>query len=42
VEFGLVGETMHQIDERVDAADITALSAIYADILKRYFKAFAP
>jgi succinyl-diaminopimelate desuccinylase len=38
VEFGLVGETMHQVDERVDAADITALSAIYADILDRYFR----
>lgn len=41
VEFGLVGATMHQIDERVDAADITALSVIYADILQRYFKAFS-
>lgn len=42
VEFGLVGETMHQIDERVDAADVTALSAIYADILCRYFRTFTP
>lgn len=41
VEFGLVGETMHQIDERVDAADITRLSTVYADILSRYFKAFS-
>ncbi len=40
-EFGLVGATMHQVDERVDASDITALSTIYADILKRYFAAFA-
>lgn len=40
VEFGLVGETMHQIDERVSAADVTALSAIYADILARYFRTF--
>ena len=41
VEFGLVGATMHQVDERVDAADITALSAVYADILARYFRTFA-
>ncbi|MCR9130046.1 MAG: succinyl-diaminopimelate desuccinylase [Alphaproteobacteria bacterium] len=40
VEFGLVGETMHQIDERVSAADVTSLSAIYADILARYFRTF--
>lgn len=39
-EFGLVGATMHQVDERVQASDITTLSAIYADILQRYFKAF--
>ena len=42
VEFGLVGATMHQIDERVDAADVTALSGIYAGILERYFRTFAP
>ena len=40
-EFGLVGATIHQIDERVDAADIAALSLIYTDILSRYFKAFS-
>jgi succinyl-diaminopimelate desuccinylase len=37
VEFGLVGQTMHQIDERVPAADIEALSRIYRRILERYF-----
>lgn len=42
VEFGLVGQTMHQVDERVDAGDVAALSNIYADILTRYFKSFAP
>jgi len=36
-EFGLVGATMHQINERVDVADITTLTAIYKDVLKRYF-----
>ncbi|MCF8467358.1 MAG: succinyl-diaminopimelate desuccinylase [Sneathiella sp.] len=37
VEFGLVGQTMHKIDERASIADIEALSDIYTDILKRYF-----
>ncbi|MXU64071.1 succinyl-diaminopimelate desuccinylase [Oceanomicrobium pacificus] len=37
VEFGLVGKTMHQVDERVEAAQITALKAIYARILAQYF-----
>jgi succinyl-diaminopimelate desuccinylase len=37
VEFGLVGQTMHQVDERVPVADLTALTAIYRRILDRYF-----
>ncbi|MCC5974448.1 MAG: succinyl-diaminopimelate desuccinylase [Rubellimicrobium sp.] len=37
VEFGLVGRTMHQVDEHVEIADITALSAIYRRILTGYF-----
>ncbi len=37
VEFGLVGQTMHQVDERVEVAQIGALKAIYAEILRRYF-----
>jgi succinyl-diaminopimelate desuccinylase len=37
VEFGLVGKTMHQIDERVAIADIDGLTAIYARILDAYF-----
>jgi len=28
---------MHQVNERVDVADIQALTAIYKDVLKRYF-----
>ena len=36
-EFGLVGATMHQVNERVDVADIVTLTAIYKDVLKRYF-----
>ena len=41
VEFGLVGDTMHQIDERAPVADIQALSAIYEQLIDRYFAAFA-
>lgn len=37
VEFGLVGDTMHQTDERVPEKDIRALSDVYLDILKRFF-----
>ncbi|MET0445775.1 MAG: succinyl-diaminopimelate desuccinylase [Pseudorhodoplanes sp.] len=37
VEFGLVGQTMHAIDERVPVADLAALTAIYRNILDRYF-----
>jgi succinyl-diaminopimelate desuccinylase len=37
VEFGLVGQTMHAIDERVPLDDIVALTAIYRKILDRYF-----
>jgi succinyl-diaminopimelate desuccinylase len=37
VEFGLVGQTMHQIDERVPIADLRALTAVYRKIIDRYF-----
>lgn len=37
VEFGLVGKTMHQVDERVEVAQIGQLKAIYAQILRDYF-----
>ena len=37
VEFGLVGKTMHQIDERVPVADIDGLTRIYGRILGAYF-----
>ena len=37
VEFGLVGETMHQIDERVPLADLATLTAIYRAFLDRMF-----
>jgi succinyl-diaminopimelate desuccinylase len=37
VEFGLVGQTMHAIDERVPIGDLRALTTIYRTILDRYF-----
>ena len=37
VEFGLVGKTMHQVDERVAVAQIEQLRAIYKRILADYF-----
>ncbi|MEC7140089.1 MAG: succinyl-diaminopimelate desuccinylase, partial [Pseudomonadota bacterium] len=36
-EFGLVGQTMHKVDERVAVKDIDDLTAIYASLLQRYF-----
>jgi succinyl-diaminopimelate desuccinylase len=39
VEFGLVGQTMHQVDERVPIADLRALTMIYRKIIERYFNA---
>ena len=37
VEFGLVGKTMHQVDERVEVAQIHQLKSIYSRILCDYF-----
>jgi succinyl-diaminopimelate desuccinylase len=37
IEFGLVGQTMHQVDERTPVADIEKLTRIYRGILDRYF-----
>ena len=37
VEFGLVGKTMHQVDERVEVAQIGQLKDIYSRILRDYF-----
>jgi len=39
VEFGLVGETMHKVDENVAVADVLALTEIYKGVLERYFAA---
>jgi succinyl-diaminopimelate desuccinylase len=37
VEFGLVGQTMHAVNERVPVADLRALTTIYRKIIDRYF-----
>ncbi len=37
VEFGLVGKTMHQVDENVPVVQIQQLKAIYGRILRDYF-----
>ena len=37
VEFGLVGKTMHQVDERVEIAQVHQLKSIYTRILRDYF-----
>ena len=37
LEFGLVGQTMHQVDERTATGDLTTLTAVYRAILDRYF-----
>jgi succinyl-diaminopimelate desuccinylase len=38
-EFGLVGETMHKVDERASLADIEALTKVYHRILDAWFDA---
>jgi len=38
IEFGLLGQTMHQIDERSSVADIETLTKIYRRMLDRYFE----
>ncbi len=39
VEFGLVGQTMHKVDEHVAVSDIEQLADIYLRFLKDYFQA---
>ena len=41
VEFGLVGATMHAVDERVPVQEIRDLANIYQALIGRYFAAFA-
>jgi len=37
LEFGLVGQTMHQVDERAPVSDLERLTDIYRRVLDRYF-----
>jgi len=37
LEFGLVGKTMHKVDEAVSISDLKKLTRIYSEILKNYF-----
>jgi succinyl-diaminopimelate desuccinylase len=41
VEMGLVGTTMHQVDERAPVEEIRQLQAVYERLIARYFEAFA-
>jgi succinyl-diaminopimelate desuccinylase len=38
LEFGLVGKTMHKVDEAVSLSDLKKLTKIYTEVLKSYFK----
>ena len=37
LEFGLVGKTMHKVDEAVSLSDLKKLTLIYSNILRNYF-----
>ena len=37
IEFGLVGQTMHQVDERTPVSDLEKLTKVYRGVLDRYF-----
>ena len=38
LEFGLVGKTMHKVDEAVSISDLRKLTKIYSEILRNYFR----
>jgi succinyl-diaminopimelate desuccinylase len=40
VELGLVGTTMHQVDESAPVAEILQLQAVYERLIARYFEVF--
>ncbi len=39
IEFGLVGTSMHAVDEAAPVAEVAALARVYADVIGRYFAA---
>jgi succinyl-diaminopimelate desuccinylase len=42
LEFGLLGTTMHMVDERTPVAEVEALTQIYEGVIAGYFQAFGP
>jgi succinyl-diaminopimelate desuccinylase len=40
IEFGLVGATMHAVDEQVPVQQLRDLEAVYGRLIARYFDAF--
>jgi len=40
LEFGLLGTTMHMVDERTPVAEVEALTQIYQGVIRGYFDAF--
>ena len=38
LELGLVGQTMHQIDERVPTAELETLTAVYRRVIETVFE----
>jgi len=41
VELGLVGTTMHKVDEAAPVDEIRALAGVYEAVIDRYFETFA-
>jgi len=41
VELGLVGATMHAVDERTPVAEIVQLTEVYRRLIRRYFETFS-
>ena len=39
-ELGLVGTTMHMVDDRAPVAELHALTHVYEGVLRRYFETF--
>ncbi len=37
IEVGLVGKTMHQVDERAPVEEIRGLQRVYERLIERYF-----
>ena len=40
IEFGLLNETIHQVDERIETKDLEILTGVYREFIQRYFTTF--